>query len=134
MRLFSESCFFAIEAILKEEVQAAIPLIYLNETLVFSTASSKSLTYSLLSHLPIENLAKEKVERSAATWSLNLSIEEILALKPQALIISSKEKTLPQALQAISSRFVDPDLQSSQSQMSVLAFYELAAAILELSA
>lgn len=95
-----------------------------------SVPSKKSLTLQLLKRLRLEHFEPA----DSNLWSLPITKEEILAFKPDTLLISTPSGKIQKGIEPLNTvknvRFLDASIQESPTQFIVLAYWDLATSCL----
>jgi len=151
LKIFMEASLLAIDnrryALTKENVSPQISkqtLLFLNHCQNFDMPTSKTLTGQLLQRMQVVDLSSTCLQEHEKKheWTVPIDKERILNLNPDTLIIASQNrKALEkevfndpafQQLSAVHNKriyFVDEATQHSPTQYIVLAYYDLAEAI-----
>lgn len=152
LALFIEAAFYSIDnrlLALKTTLQTVNQrILYLNCTNSYSIPTNKTLMGKLLARLGMNDKIEESIlQADHSQWSISISIEQIIQLQPDFLVITvpSKDERLVQkffeepafatlpAIQNQNLYVVDEAIQDSPTQYIVLAYFDLFQAYLQAS-
>lgn len=144
LAIFMEAGMCAVDNhLLAQQQMKAAPqnILYLNYYTSFSVPSEQHLTGQLLEKLGINRCVSQK---GSAPWQIPLEVEQIANLKPDRIIIATHNPdslyrfvlhhpALAQTPAVLNGQIytVDEAIQDSPSQFLLLAYYDLAAVLLQ---